>query len=235
MREEAEAPAFQAQIEDCQTLIDYLNAKAGGDASETVAPALNLGGARAEIAGVPKLETREIDAAAHEGLVARKKKGEDEENYFVGGKGKKKGGAKGGAPSPTTPTPSGNDKVNLPLSTLSALLALSIPPPASTSDITRTIQDLKTKKEWFEANQKRVTAENISKADAEIKRLQSGSASKGTNTPKTAEPANINNTDAEKPAEPAPTPAVTDSLSNGVSSEAVDEKIEAIKEADEES
>ena len=60
--------------------------------------------------------------------MARKKKGEDEDNYFIGGKGKKKGGK--AATTPKEPAEkSGN--LNIPLPTLTALLSLSIPPPAS--------------------------------------------------------------------------------------------------------
>ena len=171
IREEAEAPAYQAQIEDCQTLIDFLSLKAGGGTGPV--STLSTPAVRSEIAGVPKLETRTVENNA-DGLVVRKKKGEEEDNYFVGGKGKKKGGARA-ASGAAPPAATAETKFNLPLATLSALLSLSIPPPSSNADINRTIEDLKTKKAWFEANQARVTAENIAKADAEIKRIESSS------------------------------------------------------------
>ncbi|KAK7061725.1 hypothetical protein R3P38DRAFT_2494737 [Favolaschia claudopus] len=162
IREEAEIPAFQAQIEDCSTLIDYFSGKSNGAVTFKTQAPLH---AKAEVAGVPKLEIRQVDAAP-EGAVVRKKKGEDEDAYFVGGKKNKgkKAPAKASEPSETA-------TLNVPLATLSALLTLSIPPPASNADVPRLIEDLKTKKEWFEANQSRVTAENISKAEAEIKAL----------------------------------------------------------------
>ncbi|KAF8195884.1 hypothetical protein K438DRAFT_1906491 [Mycena galopus ATCC 62051] len=163
IREEAEMPAFQAQIEDCQTLIDYLSGKSSGTVTfKTPSASLST---KADVAGVPKLEIRQVEAAP-EGVVVRKKKGEEETAYFVGGKGKGKGKktpAKAAEPSDAV--------LNIPLPTLSALLTLSIPPPASNADVPRVIEDLKTKKEWFEANQIRVTAENIAKAEAEIKAL----------------------------------------------------------------
>jgi len=37
--------------------------------------------------------------------------------------------------------------------------------------VPRVVEDLKTKKAWFEANQARVTAENVKKAESEIQRL----------------------------------------------------------------
>ncbi|KAF8222177.1 hypothetical protein L208DRAFT_617497 [Tricholoma matsutake] len=166
LREEAEIPAFQAQIEDCQTLIDHFSGKNSGNITVPLA-------AKPDVAGVPKLEIRKVDGAP-EGSIARKKKGEEEESYFVGGKGKSKGKRGGSKPSDAngTPTsPTSNSPLNVPLATLSALLTLSIPPPASVVDLPRVIEDLKTKKAWFEANQARVTAENISKAESEIQRL----------------------------------------------------------------
>ena len=170
LREEAEVPAFQAQIEDCQTLIDHL---CGKSSTNTAAP---LAVPKPDVVGVPKLEIRKVDGAP-EGSVARKKKGEEEESYFVGGKGKgkgKRGGPKSADVNGAFPaSPTSNSPLNVPLATLSALLTLSIPPPASAVDVPRVIEDLKTKKAWFEANQARVTAENIAKAENDILRLTS--------------------------------------------------------------
>ncbi|KAJ7283644.1 hypothetical protein C8J57DRAFT_1432694 [Mycena rebaudengoi] len=170
IREEAEMPAFQAQIEDCQTLIDYFSGKSSGTVVFKSASLV----AKADVAGVPKLELRKVEAAP-EGAIVRKKKGEDEDAYFVGGKGKgkgKKAPAKAADSSDAPSTPS-STQLNVPLPTLAALLSLSIPPPASNTDVPRVIEDLKTKKEWYAANQARVTAENIAKAEAEIKSLTS--------------------------------------------------------------
>ncbi|KAK0190914.1 hypothetical protein F5146DRAFT_1223725 [Armillaria mellea] len=165
LRDDAEIPAYQAQIEDCQTLIDYLSGKSTGPAKLNSAP--TEAEAKAEVAGVPKLELRKVEAAP-EGVVVRKKKGGDEDSYFVA-RGKGKG--KKNVPKPaSTPEPASGG-LNIDLPRLSALLSLSIPPPDSAADVTRVITDLQTKKAWFEANQARVTAENIAKAEAEIKRL----------------------------------------------------------------
>ena len=117
--------------------------------------------------------------AAPDNFVLRKKKGDDEEAYFVGGgkgnKGKGKKGPKtnGAANAEATP-PSSASTVNVPFATLAALLSLSIPPPSSQADVARVVEDLKTKKAWYEANQARVTAEAIAKAEAEIERLTRG-------------------------------------------------------------
>ena len=74
LREEAEVPAFQAQIEDCQTLIDQFSGKSSTATLSNQKPLAE----KSDVAGVPKLEIRKVEAAP-EGLVARKKKGEEEE------------------------------------------------------------------------------------------------------------------------------------------------------------
>ena len=172
LREEAQLPAFQAQIEDCQTLIDYFTGKSTGNITYKSAPVA----VRPEVAGVPKLELRKVEESP-EGLVVHKKKGDEEDAYFVSSKKNKtkKGSSKvngTGRTTPTSPT-NVNTSLNVPLPTLAALLSLSIPPPASNLDLPRLIEDLNTKKVWFEANQARVTAENIAKAEADILRLTS--------------------------------------------------------------
>ncbi|KAK1236590.1 multicopy suppressor of BFA (Brefeldin A) [Marasmius sp. AFHP31] len=226
LRDEAEIPAFQAQIEDCQTLIDALSGKTSGEVTYKSTPLHQRG----EIAGVAKLDLRKVEAAP-EGMVARKKKGEDEDNYFVAGKGKSKGNKKQSAKSNDNADAASttSSQLNLPFSTLSALLTLSIPPPTSASDVPRVIENVKTKKAWFEANQGRVTAENISKAEADIQRLNdSKDAVKSQDSP------NVDvtppNGGGERPGEPAPTPKAADLTSVAVPTEEVDNKLESVKE-----
>ena len=166
LREEASQPAFQVQIEDCQTLIDYFSGK-----STTAV----VSSAKAGYTG-PKLDIRQVEAAP-DSLVVRKKKGEEEETYFVGGgKGKSKGkkGPKATSGTDIAEAATSSSNVNVPFGTLSALLSLSIPPPSSQADVPRVVEDLKTKRAWFEANQVRTTAEAIAKAEAEIQRLFKG-------------------------------------------------------------
>jgi hypothetical protein len=205
LREDASQPAFQVQIEDCQTLVDYFSGKS------TTA---NVSTAKAGYTG-PKLEIRQVEAAP-DSFVLRKKKGEEEEAYFVGGKGKGKGkkGPKTNGAVPEATSSSSN--VNVPFGTLSALLSLSIPPPSSQADVPRVVEDLKTKKAWFEANQTRSTAEAIAKAEAEIQRLTKG---KGDSAASPDEWSNKGSVDAP---DPAPTPkasAEADEASSDVEAE----------------
>ena len=197
LREEASIPAFSTQIEDCQTLIDYFSGKNKGDSYATAPASL---APKTEVVGVEKLDIRKVDAEPQEGLVARKKKGEVEDNYFVG-KGKK-AKKSGGSKASTQAEPTASTQLNVPLPTLSALLSLSIPPPSATADVPRVVDNLKTKKAWFEANQSRVTAENIAKAETDVQKL--------TNGPSTDLILN------KHPAEPAPTPQASDISVGGV-------------------
>ena len=239
LREDAAIPAFQEKIEDCQTLIDYFSGKST-NGNIKLSTSSKQAEAKAELAGVPKLEIRQVNTDFGEGVVVKKKR-DEEESYFVGGKGKakgKKGGVKSthratngsanGDAAPTAPTPSssGTGALNMPYPTLAALLQLSIPPPVSSADLPRCVEDLKTKKAWFEANQARVTSENIAKAEAEIQRLFNGDAK-----PDSASAVDETPLEEEKPAEPTPTPAKPDGLSTGVSTENVDAILEDVKES----
>ncbi|KAF8914619.1 hypothetical protein CPB85DRAFT_1218909 [Mucidula mucida] len=207
LREEAELPAFQAQIEDCQTLIDFFSGKS------TTVTLKSASAAKAEVAGVPKLEIRQVDAAP-EGLVVRKKKGEEQDNYFVASKGKGKNKKGTPKPQPEQEQPS-TDRFVVSLANLSALMEFSIPPPTSQSDVPRVIEDLTTKKNWFQANQDRVTKENIAKAEAQIQKLAASAKELGT---------------PEVPLEPSSTPKSTDIHTSAVPSEEVDAKLEAVEE-----
>lgn len=75
LREEGSVPAYQSQIEDCQTLIDQLS---GTASSSSAGLSLN----REVVAGVPDLDIRKVDDGVDKNLVPVKKKGDDD-NYFV--------------------------------------------------------------------------------------------------------------------------------------------------------
>lgn len=150
LRDEAKMAAFGGEIEDCNILIGWFKGKYGGGE----VPSTNAGDklATAQLQGVKEIEVRKVenDFAG----MTLKKKGEDEElgGFFASkGKGKKKGKKGSGA---ATPVEGGGKEVavNLPMSLLSALLALGISPPTGKEDVQRTLDDLDTKKAWFEAN-----------------------------------------------------------------------------------
>jgi hypothetical protein len=146
IREDASAPAFEREIEDCRTLIEQFSRTTGAQVDTQSSAATN-----GHASNLPKLELRKVDNAAPEGAVALKKKGQDEEEYFVGKKGKKKGDKKANA----QPSTSSTHSLQLPMATLSALIQLEVTVPLSQSDLPRTIEELKKKKTWFEENQVR--------------------------------------------------------------------------------
>lgn len=176
LREEAQAPAYQTEIEDCQNLIDYFS-------GTTTASATGLETTRSKLSAVPELSLRQVEADTN-GLIEVKR--QDEEEFFVssewswgehvfartlmnlGSVGKKS--KKGGKGPKTTAEPSG-ERFSVPLAKLSALASLSIPPPATAAEIPQTIENLKTKREWLMANQAKETEANRAKVEKEIARL----------------------------------------------------------------
>lgn len=180
MLETAKDPAYAADIQDCQTLIDYFSRTSGGGGASSSSGGGELY-SRAEVAGVPKLELRKVGDTM-EGMAPMKKKGEDENNYFVAKKGKKAaptkayGSAAPAPPAATNERDPSSAQLNIPFGTLSGLMALSIPPPTNVSEVPRVIEDLKTKKAWYLANQERVTQENVAKAEAAIEKLNKAAA-----------------------------------------------------------
>lgn len=160
LREEAKLPAFAGEIEDCNVLIGWFKGKySKGEVPSThtgSASSNGIGKSTAALQGVKELEIRKVDSD-FKGMTLKKKGDDDELDGLFGGgfKGKKKGGKKSAQASGTaTPTSAAAETgaVNLPMSLLSALLALGIPPPSGKDDVQRTVDDLETKKAWFEAN-----------------------------------------------------------------------------------
>ncbi|KAG9049809.1 hypothetical protein FS837_008992 [Tulasnella sp. UAMH 9824] len=163
LREEADTPAYQAEIEDCQTLIDFFSGNVTTSSTGLDARAGN-------IVGVPELNLRTVEADTN-GLVELKK---DDDDYFVATK-KKKGSKINGSAKPNGSAKAAEpaDRFSVPLAKLSALASLSIPPPASAAEVPQTIENLKIKKEWLMANQERKTADNKAEAERKIAALLS--------------------------------------------------------------
>ncbi|WWC93000.1 uncharacterized protein L201_007964 [Kwoniella dendrophila CBS 6074] len=189
LREEAKSAAFTSEIEDCGVLIGWFKGKYGSGE----VPSTHAGDKVDEgkvLEGVKALEIRKVDSEdAFKGMTL-KKKGEDEElgGFFGGGKSKKnkKSGKKSNVQSGTatpisasegtsTPT-SSKDSVNLPMSLLSALLSLGIPPPSNKDDVQRTVDDLETKKAWFEANSAAKTKAEIERVEKLVAKLEKKNA-----------------------------------------------------------
>ncbi|KAK3622389.1 multicopy suppressor of BFA (Brefeldin A) [Elasticomyces elasticus] len=159
--DEASAPAYQEEIRTASNLMSYF------DPSST---------AKREVAGPGKFAapaSRTVEGAEFKGTRVQKKDLE-EENYFIGGGGKKKGrknrgqGAEGAA----SPAPEKEGKFNLDIGTIDSLGRINVDPPMSQSDVPAVVEKLKEKLDFWKGDQDRKTKENVSKAQAEIDRLE---------------------------------------------------------------
>ncbi|KAJ1865488.1 multicopy suppressor of BFA (Brefeldin A) [Coemansia sp. RSA 989] len=161
-REEAEIPAFQAEISSCDTLIAFL---AGLQPVAT-----GNGSSKSENSTRPSSaaeNSRSADANAHvpAGMVAVRKP-ENDDTYFAGTpKHKKKHGRKdkqNGAKS---------DVLKLPLTVAESLLQLQVAIPTSAAGIPATIEKLTAQKQQYVQSQPQATAENKKKAEERIAKL----------------------------------------------------------------
>lgn len=194
MREEAAMPAFAQEIEDCDVLIAYFS---GGSA--TSANKASFTPTAKDLPGTKKLEPRKIETDASAFGQAIKKKGseaDDADSYYVGGgkKAKGKGGNKknkgvplalGESPADdasesaaaAAPAASGkSSELRVPVGHLSALLSLSIPPPSSSGDIPRVVENLKLKKRYFVENQDSKTRARIEEVEKKLGKASLGGA-----------------------------------------------------------
>ncbi|GAA94362.1 uncharacterized protein L969DRAFT_96498 [Mixia osmundae IAM 14324] len=161
--EEAKAPAYEREIEDCKTLVEYLQKMTGESTAAIEEPKLNVASTSSKL---PQLETRKVDEAVPEGSVVAAKKTQDDDDYFGGLSKKKKSSKKSNAPS--------SGKLSLPMSTYAALISFDVTPPVSHSDLPKVIEQLSTKKTWYvehqdEETKKRIAAIEKKIADAEAK------------------------------------------------------------------
>lgn len=178
MREEAQAPAYSREIEDCGLLIAWFQGKTGGKVPETHAGAASAASS-SSLDGVKKLEIRKVEDAPPTGMLL-KKKAADEDVFFAGSGGKRKGN-KGGnkqqqSSGASTPVAAGESSsstaINLPMGLLTALLSLGISPPTGKDDTTRVVGDLEHKRDWFVANQERKTKEEIERVERLVEQLE---------------------------------------------------------------
>ncbi|CAO1624061.1 unnamed protein product [Parajaminaea phylloscopi] len=187
MREEAAMPAFAQEIEDCDVLIAYFSGGAAksGEASQSAGSSRN---SNTLVPGTKKLEPRKVEADATSYGQAVKKKGDldDADSYFVGSGGARKGKGKQGknkgrplalgespedAASPANGVETLKSDLKVPVGHLTALLTLSIPPPTSSADVPRVVDNLKLKKRYFEENQDRKTKERIEEVEKKLAKL----------------------------------------------------------------
>lgn len=141
--EEASAPAYQDEIRTTQSLITYFDPSSA---------------AKQEVKGPGQFAataSRTVDASGFKGT-ALPKKGDAQEDYFVGSGGKKgKKGRKGQANGTASPAPSeaAPGKFNLDIGTIEKLGEIGIDPPMSQADVPECVEKLKAKLSHWKEDQ----------------------------------------------------------------------------------
>ena len=178
--EEASEPAYADEIMTAEGLIRYFEPSS----TEASKPLRGPSGFAAEA-------QRSVDSNSDFKGMKVVKKGDEEENYFMGTGGKKgKKGKKGSAaPSPAPGTPS-EGKFNLSIGIIENLAKVNVEPPMSQAGVPEVVQKLKEKRDKLKSEQDAKTKEvcfvsvtccrqraygclqNIEKAKKEIERLE---------------------------------------------------------------
>lgn len=144
--EEASAPAFQDEILTAQGLIRHF------DPSSVEAK---------QAAGPGKFAAQASRTVDDSGLKGTRlpKKGEDDEDYFVGTGGKKgKKGRRGGKTESPAGTPA-EGKFNLSIGVIEELAKVGVEPPMNQGDVPGVVEKLKEKLDFWKGDQDRKTKE----------------------------------------------------------------------------
>lgn len=161
--EEASEPAFMDEILTAEGLIRYFEPSSLTEASKSLRGP----------SGFAAEAQRSVDYSEFKGVRVAKKEDRDD-NYFMGGGGKKgKKGKKGssitGSPAPSTPT---EGKFNLSVGVIEELAKINVEPPMNQAGVPVVVEKLKLKRDQWKADQDQKTKENIEKAQREIDRLE---------------------------------------------------------------
>lgn len=144
--EEASAPAYQEQIRTTQALLAHFD-PSSAQKHEVLSPGKFAASA-----------SRTVDDAGIKGTRLQRK-GEEEENYFMGTGGKKgKKGRKPAAEGTASPAPT-EGRFNLDYGTISKMGEIGIDPPMNQSDVPAVVQKLKEKLDFWKGDQDRKTKE----------------------------------------------------------------------------
>ncbi|CAG8434374.1 1365_t:CDS:2 [Diversispora eburnea] len=140
MREEAEIPAFQEEILICENLINYFQTQYG-----TGKPTLQADTNLTNESNNNNNNIRQPDVINNipEGTLLVKKS-DREEDYFGRSKSSKK---------TKIPKEKKSNKFNLSLKTMEQLISFKVTVPLNVSDVDKTINELKEKKDYFVENQ----------------------------------------------------------------------------------
>ncbi|TPX71215.1 hypothetical protein SpCBS45565_g01256 [Spizellomyces sp. 'palustris'] len=164
-REAAEIPAYSDEINQCATLIKFLeNYSSKSEATKTNSADAST-------------TARQMETGLPEGAVLLKKK-DDEEYMVLGNKKGKKGRRQAGTGQSEKVKP-----FKLDFDIIDQFVKLKIDLPVSAAEIPATISALEEKQKWFKDNQAEATAKAKAAAEAKIAALRRGDAASEDNTP----------------------------------------------------
>ena len=148
--EEASEPAFMDEILTTEGLIRYFEPSSLTEASKSLRGP----------SGFAAEAQRSVDPSEFKGIRVAKKEDRDD-NYFMGGGGKKgkkgkKGSSTTGSPAPSTPT---EGKFNLSVGVIEELAKINVEPPMNQTGVPAVVEKLKQKRDQWKANQDKKTKE----------------------------------------------------------------------------
>ncbi|KIW66089.1 hypothetical protein PV04_08294 [Phialophora macrospora] len=158
--EEASEPAFLDQIRTAEGLIRHFD------------PTYNTGEGDKGPGQFAATAQRTIDEAGFKGMKVVKKEDED---FFVGSGGKKKGKSKKGAAAPAE-----SGKLNMNIGIIEELAKVGVDPPSTQADVPGVVEKLKEKLAAWKKDQDAETKKNIEKAKKEIEKLEQEAAEVST-------------------------------------------------------
>ncbi|KAF2233782.1 hypothetical protein EV356DRAFT_559825 [Viridothelium virens] len=158
--EEASAPAYQDEILTAQGLIRFFDPSADVGNKAATGPS--------EFAAAAQ---RKVDDSGMKGM-RLVKKDDREDDYFVGGGGKKGKKGRKGVTGVTSPTSTEGSKFNLSIGIIEELAKIGVDPPSNQGDVPGVVEKLKEKLDHWKKDQDRKTKENIGKAQKEIEKLE---------------------------------------------------------------
>ncbi|KAG0245584.1 hypothetical protein BGX31_007101 [Mortierella sp. GBA43] len=179
-RELAEIPAYTNEIVICENVYKYLIQFSNDE--KHIAEAAAAAPTASDATG---LNVRKVDTTANvpQGVMLTKKADKEEEVFFVGKSKKNKGPKEKKAEAPT------NNAFKIHHTVLEQLVELKVSIPRSQPELSKTLDALVEKKEFYKANQAKATEENKRKAEERIAQLTLNETTESTegNAEKTVE------------------------------------------------
>lgn len=146
--EEANEPAFLDEILTAEGLIRYFEPSTSTETKALRGPS-----------GLAAEAQRSVESSDFKGTKVSKKEDRDD-NYFLGGGGKKgRKGKKGGAPGSPAPSTPTEGRFNLSVGVIEELAKINVEPPMNQAGVPEAVETLKKKRDQWKADQDKKTKE----------------------------------------------------------------------------